>query len=247
MAHFYLAEGLADSEMGAIVVLEGAEAKHAVSVSRIRVGESLSIGNGAGLVVTGDVVEAEPARLALRVDGVSRHPSPSPTITLAQALAKGGRDESAVQAATELGVDAVVPWAAQRSIARWDALKRAKGRERWQAIMREASKQSMRPHLPVVHELETTREIADRTRSSLVLVLEPSATTDLTAIDFDSVDYAGRDVVLVVGPEGGVAPQEIELLAAEGAVPVRLGAGIMRTSTAGPAAIAVLNARLGRW
>lgn len=242
MAHFYLAEALVDVEPGGTVSIEGAEAKHAVSVSRIRVGEALSIGNGSGLVVTGTVVAAEPSRLSITAEEIVRHPLPSPGIVLAQALAKGGRDESAVQAATELGVDAIVPWAARRSIVRWDAAKRAKGRERWQAIAREATKQSIRPHLPQVHELESTADLARRAVGARVLVLEPTAKATLTSIEPD-----GRDIVLVVGPEGGVDSDELALLAGAGAELVRLGDGILRTSTAGPAAIAVLNARLGRW
>lgn len=242
MAHFYLAESLTDASVGGTVTIEGAEAKHAVSVSRVRVGDSLVIGNGSGLVVTGSVVLAEPSRLTLTVDEVQRHDPPSPHVVLVQALAKGGRDESAVQAATELGVDAVVPWAAARSIVRWDAEKRSRGRERWQSIAREASKQSIRPHVPPVHELESTAHLARRAEEARVLVLDPLAETRLTALELDE-----RDVVLVVGPEGGVAREELESLQRAGAVAVRLGEGILRTSTAGPAAIAVLNAKLGRW
>lgn len=242
MAHFYLAEALSDVERGATVSIEGSEAKHAVAVSRIRVGERLSIGDGEGLVVTGSVTVAESTRLSIVADEVTRHPVPSPSITLVQALAKGGRDESAVQAATELGVDAIVPWAARRSIVRWDAAKRAKSIERWRAIVREATKQSIRPRLPVVHDLESTSEIARRASDALVLVLEPSAQVSLASLELD-----GCDVVLVVGPEGGIDGDELATLEGAGATPVRLGDGILRTSTAGPAAIAVLAARLGRW
>lgn len=242
MAHFYLAEALTDAEPGSTVTIEGAEAKHAVAVSRVRVGEKLTIGNGAGLVVTGPVVVAEPSRLSITAEQVSRHPVPSPAITLVQALAKGGRDESAVQAATELGVDAVVPWSARRSIVRWDATKRAKGAERWRAIVREATKQSIRPHVPVVHDVESTGEVARRAAEARVLVLEPSASTPVSSIELDD-----RDIVLVIGPEGGIDGEELTLLEGAGATLVRLGDGVLRTSTAGPAAIAVLNARLGRW
>lgn len=242
MAHFYLADGLSDTEPGLLVTIEGAEAKHAVSVSRVRVGEVLSIGNGEGLVATGPVEEAAPMRLSIRAESVVRHPAPSSRMTLVQALAKGGRDEAAVQASTELGVDAVVPWAARRSVVKWDGNKRDKGRDRWRAIVREASKQSLRPHLPQVHELASTKELVTLTKSALLLLLEPTAETALT-----SMDTRGRDVVLVVGPEGGIAPEELELLIQAGAVPVRLGSSVLRTSTAGPAALAVLSALTERW
>jgi 16S rRNA (uracil1498-N3)-methyltransferase len=242
MAHFYLADALSGAEPGSTVSIEGAEAKHAVAVSRIRLGERLSIGNGDGLVVTGAVVVAEPSRLSITADEVVRHPEPSPRVTLVQALAKGGRDESAVQAATELGVDAVVPWAARRSIVRWDSAKSAKGVERWRAIVREATKQSMRPRVPVVHDVESTGQLAKRAAHAHVVVLEPTATVPISSLTLDD-----RDLVLVIGPEGGIDPDELELLEGAGATAVRLGDGILRTSTAGPAALAVLSARLGRW
>lgn len=242
MAHLYLSEELSDAHPGSTVSISGSEARHAVSVSRLRVGESVAIGNGAGLVVSGPIVAADVSRLSVAVESVARHPLPSPRTTLVQALAKGGRDESAVQAATELGVDAVVPWAAHRSVSRWDAAKREKGRERWASIVREASKQSLRAYVPAVEPLASTPEIARLALDALVIVLEPTATQALTTIDLP-----GRDLVLVVGPEGGIATHELEQFESRGAVLAKLGDGVLRTSTAGPAALAVLNSRLGRW
>lgn len=242
MASLYLREDLEDVEVGARLSLTGAEAKHAATVNRTRPGESVLIGNGRGLVASGEVIEATNAELTIDVEAVSRVERPAPTITLVQALAKGDRDELAVQAATELGVDAVVPWAASRSVSRWEGAKVAKGRERWAAIVREAAKQSIRAWTPEVRELATTKQVAALTAGARVLVLEPDAERPLTAIAPD-----GRDLVLVVGPEGGIAPQELAAFRAAGAELVRLGATVLRTSTAGPAALAVLNAALGRW
>jgi len=164
---------------------------------------------------------------------------------LVQALAKGDRDELAVQAATELGVDGIIPWQAARSVARWDAAKAAKNRERWQTIAREATKQSVRPWMPTVEPLATTADLAARAAEATVLVLEPTAEHALTALDAAALGHG--DVLIVVGPEGGVAPEERQRLVAGGARAVRLGASVLRTSTAGPAAIAVLSTRLGRW
>ena len=156
MAHFYLAEGLEDAAPGDPVRLTGPEARHAVTVSRLRVGETIAVGNGRGLVVTGAISSAEPTELVLTVDTVERVERTGPAVILAQALAKGDRDELAVQAATELGVDAVIPWAAGRSISRWEGAKVQKGVDRWIAVTREASKQSMRPWLPDVLDLVST-------------------------------------------------------------------------------------------
>ncbi|MDO7882193.1 16S rRNA (uracil(1498)-N(3))-methyltransferase [Antiquaquibacter soli] len=242
MAHFYLVEHLESAAPGDRVSVTGAEARHAVTVSRIGVGEELTIGNGAGLVVTGSVVSAEHAELVLEVGSVLEHPRRDPALFLVQALAKADRDELAVQAATELGVDGVVPWQAARSISRWEGSKVAKGRDRWAAIVREASKQSLRPWIPDVLDLVSTKQLASLASGARMLVLEPTALQPLTALEPD-----GRDLLVVVGPEGGVSPQELEQLVAAGAEPVRLGPEVLRTSTAGPAAIAVLNGVLGRW
>ena len=242
MAHFYLAEGLEDAAAGDSVRLTGAEARHAVTVSRLRVGETIAVGNGRGLVVTGGITSADHTELVLVAETVERVERPGQAVILAQALTKGDRDELAVQAATELGVDAVIPWSAGRSISRWEGAKVQKGVDRWIAVTREASKQSMRPWLPDVLDLVSTKQLARLTTETRMLVLEPTASTRLTDLDLD-----GRDLVVVVGPEGGLSPDEVDALAAAGAEPVRLGDEVLRTSTAGPAAIAVLNAKLGRW
>ena len=244
MSSLYLDEPLDLSAVapGDAVALGGDEARHAVTVARVRVGERVSLGDGRGRVVTGPVTAAEGRRLELRVDSVRDEPEPAPRLTLVQALAKGDRDELAVQAATELGIDRVVPWAASRSVSRWDGPKAEKGRARWASIVREAVKQSIRARIPQVEPLASTRELPARLEGERMLLLVPGAETPLSAIRPD-----GRDLALVVGPEGGMDPAEIERLREAGAEPVRLGEAVLRTSTAGPAAIAVLSVALGRW
>ncbi len=242
MAHFYLSEQLVSAAVGERVTVGGAEARHAVTVSRISIGESITIGNGAGLVISGLVVSAQHTEFVVEVETVVETPPASPAIWLVQALAKGDRDELAVQQATELGVDGVIPWSAQRSIVKWEGAKVQKGRARWGAIVREASKQSVRPWVPEVGDLASLAVLVALATETRMLLLEPSAERTLSALEPDD-----RDVVLVVGPEGGIAPSELSRLEAAGATSVRLGDTILRTSTAGPAAVAVLNARLGRW
>jgi 16S rRNA (uracil1498-N3)-methyltransferase len=234
MASLYLSEYLESASVGDSIALDGDEAKHAVTVARTRVGERLAIGNGRGLVARGVVSSLDP--FALTVDEIRLEPPADPQLWLVQALAKGDRDELAVQAATELGVSGVIPWAAERSVSRWEGAKLEKGRLRWEAIVREASKQSIRAWMPVVEPLAATAQVSG-------LVLDPTATIALTEVPLPE---SGR-ISLVVGPEGGISPRELDLLEKQGSVRVRLGSEILRTSTAGPAAIAVLNARLGRW
>lgn len=243
MAWLYLNPGLEAAGPGSRVEITGDEAKHAVSVARTRVGERLAIGNGRGLIVSGPVTVAEPGRLELEVESVREEPEPQPPIRLAQALAKGDRDELAVQAATELGVAGVVPWQAERSITRWEGVKSERNRARWEAIVREGSKQAIRSRVPEVEALATTTQLA--ARDELILVLEPTAGMRLSEVELDDTARAG--ILLVVGPEGGISSRELERLDEAGAIRVRLGSEVLRTSTAGPAALAVLNARLGRW
>jgi len=242
MASLYLNPELepADAELGARVTVTGDEARHAVTVARVRLGERIAVGDGSGFVVWGAVVAASSDQLAIEVDEVRHDPEPEPPIWLAQALAKGDRDELAIQAATELGVAGVIPWAAERSVSRWEAAKAAKGRERWASIVREASKQAIRSRVPEVAALAATADIA--ALPGRLLVLDPVGDIPLTALPLDELR-----LTLVVGPEGGIAPREFDALVSAGAVRVRLGAEVLRTSTAGPAALAVLNARLGRW
>ncbi|WP_022890169.1 16S rRNA (uracil(1498)-N(3))-methyltransferase [Agromyces italicus] len=244
MSSLYLDETLELAALapGAELRLTGDEARHAVTVARVRPGERISIGDGRGVVVRGQVVATAPRELTLLAEEILVEERPEITVTLVQALAKGDRDELAVQAATELGVDAVVPWAAARSVSRWEGPKAEKGRARWAGIVREAVKQSIRSWLPEVASITTTAQLPTRFAGVRMLLLEPTATMPLSELRPD-----GRDLALVVGPEGGIAPEELAKLTAAGAEPVRLGASVLRTSTAGPAAIAVLNAALGRW
>ena len=242
MAHQFFAAHLATAVEGEIVEVTGAEAKHAVSVSRVRPGESLALSDGAGTRVLGTVQVAAPALLTVRVAAVQRVPVPAPRLGLVQALAKGDRDERAVQAAVELGAMDIVPWAATRSVSRWDGPKASKGQERWQAIADEAAKQSLRAWKASVSAVHATKRLTALADTVRLLVLHPEADTPLSQLELDE-----RDCWVVVGPEGGVSPEELAAFIAAGAETVRLGAEVLRTSTAGPAALAVLNARLGRW
>lgn len=242
MALHFLVESSTDAAVGDMVSLTGAEAKHAAVVRRLRVGEAVTVGDGSGVWLSGLAEDVSPTRVDVRVAERVEHPEPTPRIVLVQALAKGDRDELAVQAACELGVDEIVPWQASRSVSRWEGPKAAKGRERWASIVREAAKQAHRAWVPEVAAPVTTGQLAERADAQRVLLLDPTASVRLSEVRPD-----GRDLVLVVGPEGGISDEELARLTDAGAERVLLGDTVLRTSTAGPAAIAVLSVALGRW
>ncbi|MGH3712388.1 MAG: 16S rRNA (uracil(1498)-N(3))-methyltransferase [Micromonosporaceae bacterium] len=224
--------------------LDGPEGHHAATVQRLRVGEALLLGDGAGGLARCEVVAVSRGALDLVVRERSREPEPCPRVTVVQAIAKGDRGELAVQAMTEVGVDTVVPWSAARSVARWKADRGAKALERWRAVAREAAKQSRRAWFPAVAELASTAAVADLVgAATAAYVLHEEATAPLAGIDLP----ADGEIVLVVGPEGGIAPEELAAFVSAGARPVRLGSSVLRTSTAGVAALSVVNARTGRW
>jgi 16S rRNA (uracil1498-N3)-methyltransferase len=203
----------------------------------MRQGEAIQLSDGKGLRVRGTVAQLTGSTLKLEVVEVIKEELPNRRITLVQALAKGDRDELAIQAATELGVMGIIPWQASRSISRWDGPKIAKGQARWQQIVGEAAKQSLRAFNPEVKNIVDTKELASLVSSfDLVLVLDTSATL---AIGEAGISSSGS-IALVVGPEGGIEQSELDALEAAGAKMVSLGANVLRTSTAGPALIAAL-------
>jgi 16S rRNA (uracil1498-N3)-methyltransferase len=227
---------------GSELVLDGTEGHHAASVRRMRVGEAIQLTNGMDTHARGIVTQVAPKSLTIRIDSVEKIVQPKLTFGLTQALAKGDRDELAIQAATELGATRITPWQAERSISRWDAAKTAKNIERWSTITSEAAKQALRPLFPVVAEPVTTKQLAAQANPNF-LVLDPTATLSLS----DWQAPTDGHIELIVGPEGGISEHELELLETSGAVRVHLGSGILRTSTAGMAALAFLAGRSGLW
>ncbi len=229
---------------GDTAVLAGEEGRHAARVRRVAAGEGIVLADGRGGLASCVVTAVAGATLSLAVQSRSFTPPPSPRLVVVQALAKGDRGELAVELMTELGVDEVVPWAAARSVTRWVGERGERGRQRWVATARAAAKQSQRSWLPTVAPLADSPAVAARIgRAGVSLVLEPAGPSSLAALDHAD---AG-EVVLVVGPEGGVSPEELALFVAAGAHACHLGSEVLRTSTAGAAALAVLSAGLGRW
>jgi len=241
--HLLAPEALAGRAVGDVVLLDGPEGRHAATVRRTRVGEHLLLTDGAGLRVEGEVVAVGTGNLELRVVSVATDPEPSPRFVLVQALAKNDRDDQAVEAATECGVDEVVPWQAARSVVQWRGERGEKARRKWDALLVAATKQSRRTRRPALAPTATTADLVARVRdAACAYVLHEDATRPLAGV---TLPDAG-EVVLVVGPEGGISPDELGALTGAGAVAVRLGVPVLRSSSAGPAALAVLSA-MSRW
>lgn len=240
----HLADSLAGVTTGALVEVTGDEAHHAVAVRRLRVGESVVVTDGAGTTATGEVESTGKRVFAVRVASVTHSPRPSPEVIVVQALPKGDRGELAVEVLTEVGVAQVVPWTASRSVAVWKGERAVKSLARWRSTAREAGKQARRPWAMSVSALASTADVTALVASAdLAVVLHEAASSPLAAV---TVPDTGR-IVVVVGPEGGLSDDEVSVLTDAGGVAVRLGSEVLRTSTAGVAAVAALLTRTSRW
>jgi 16S rRNA (uracil1498-N3)-methyltransferase len=223
--------------------LTGDEGRHAARVKRVGVGEKVLVSDGRGGLLDCTVAAMLPDGLALAVQGRRAVPAPTPRVVVVQALPKGERAELAVELLTELGVDGIVPWAASRAIVQWHGARGDKALQKWRRAAREAAKQSRRAWVPDVAALATTGAVVARLAGTWALVLHEDATTPLATLDPGPVG----EILVIVGPEGGIAPEELAAFSSAGAIPVRLGDQVLRTSTAGAAAVAALSVRLGRW
>lgn len=226
------------------VVLSGQEGRHASTVRRLSPGERVDVTDGAGTVAECVVEVARPGQLELTVIASRRVPRPQPQLTVVQAIPKGDRGELAVELLTEVGADVIVPWAAQRCVAVWRGERAVKGRARWAASAVQAAKQSRRSWFPDVAEQAGRDDVVARLATAArAAVLDPDAERSVA----DFALPADGEIVLVVGPEGGIAPAEADAFSEAGAVPVRLGPTVLRASSAGAVAAGILLSRTGRW
>ena len=226
-----------------LVVVDGAEGRHAATVTRLARGQAVVLVDGLGRSGKGVVVSAGRDLVEVEVADVVEEPAPRPRLVVVQALPKGDRGELAVETMTEVGVDVVVPWAASRCVTRWRADRADKALAKWRTSSRAAAKQSRRSRFPEVTDLATTSGVCGLlSAAALGAVLHETATEPLAGVTLP----ADGDVVVVVGPEGGVSDDELVAFREAGAATYRLGRTVLRTSTAGVAALAVLSAR-ARW
>jgi 16S rRNA (uracil1498-N3)-methyltransferase len=227
--------------------LTGPEGRHATTVRRLTIGERADVTDGDGLLAQCEVVGVRAGELELAVLARYAEPVPACRVVVAQAILKGDRGELAVELMTEVGVDEIVPWAAQRCIARWRPDRQDKALARWRSAARAAAKQSRRARFPVVTEQADTAgvvaRVAGAAQAGLVLLLDPGAKRRLADVEFPR----DGEIALIVGPEGGISESETSELVAAGALPVRLGPSVLRGSTAGAVAGALVLSGCGRW
>lgn len=233
---------------GELAVVDGDEGFHASNVRRIRVGEQIDLSDGAGTLAHCVVEDAAKGRLSARVTERVDITAACPSVTVVQALPKSDRSELAVELATEAGADGFVAWQATRCVARWEGPKVEKGLRRWEAVVRSAARQSRRPYIPSVEGVLSTAALTQRVTDAVaagavVLALHESATEPLAELPLAQAD----SLMLIVGPEGGIADEEIAAFAAAGAKAVRLGPSVLRTSTAAAVALGAIGALTARW
>jgi len=232
--------------VGATATVEGAEGFHAATVRRIRPGETLVLSDGTGTLAECVVEDTGKRRLTARVTARHSAPRPRPPVTVVQAIPKAERSELAVELATEAGADEFIAWQADRCVARWEGERAAKGLRRWRAVARSAARQSRRAWIPEVGGPLSTDELCGYLRArpgALALLLHESAQSPLAEVPLARAD----SVAVIIGPEGGIADAEVTALTAAGAVPVRLGPTVLRTSTAAAVALGALGVLTARW
>ena len=261
------ADALSACTRGDSFVLDGDEGFHAATVRRIDVGAMLDVVDGTGLRARCTVIDRAKKSLTLNIDHLEREDQPAVELMLIQALSTGGRDEMAIEMATEVGVDAVMPWQANRSEVRWKGEKAAKGMRKWESTLRSATKQSRRAFIPRLEEARSSaalaqwiaqnaqdgawvlvcHESADRRLSELLPELRGLSAHASSASAAQSQPSCPRKIAVIVGPEGGVDPDELSLFEAAGAKICLLGNTVLRASSAGPVALSLISDAIGRW
>ncbi|MDO5048895.1 MAG: 16S rRNA (uracil(1498)-N(3))-methyltransferase [Actinomycetaceae bacterium] len=238
----FFADSLEGVAAGSNLTVEGGDAKH-IRVMRIEAGERLDLVDGRGTRAKARLVESEGALVVVSIEEVVQEPEGKPRITLVQALAKSGRDELAIEMATELGVDRIIAWQSQRAIVRWTGKKREKNLDKWRNVLRAATKQARRARIPRLDFADSASNVIDLLQDDQIIVMHESASTRVSEVDqaWDGPGYA-----LVVGPEGGITDAELDAFREAGAQVVLVGDTVMRVSTAAASGITVLNLLTGK-
>lgn len=244
---FYSAE-VSGATVDQLVTLDVAASAHAIRSQRLGTNDAVAVSDGAGTFAAGHIESPDPKQAGIRLQTVTVEKKPEVHINLVQALAKADRDLLAVEMATELGVDSVTPWQALRSIVRLRPDRQSKMLDKWTAKLQSAAQQARRAYIPDLKQPIVAKQVADLhdpQQGHSVLVLHEEG--DHNIADIAESMQAVHTIHLVVGPEGGVSPEELQAVYAAGGTAVKIGSNVMRASTAGPVAIALLNQLMNRW
>jgi 16S rRNA (uracil1498-N3)-methyltransferase len=240
MLTLFLVDKLDDSNL---IEVSGDEAHHAIKVLRINVSEEILISDGAGNWVRASVENIEKKTFTAKVLERGFQPEKSPRLIVVQGLPKSDRVKDAIEILVESGVDQIIPWQADRSISKWqkDSL------DKWQSAAVAATKQSRRFRKPeIIDGLSLSQLLEIESENSAVLVMHESATTKLSEVVTSK--FAGMsEIIIVIGPEGGISESELTVLEGAGAHIVGLGPEVFRSAHAGGAALSAVSALIGRW
>ena len=220
------------------VVVEGDEAHHAIKVMRLEIGEEIVVTDVAGNWAQGLVSTIDKKSFKVTVSRRGLEEPRQPELIVIQALTKSDRMRETIELLTVAGVDRIIPWKADRSIAQ----EKENSVEKWNAVAVAASKQSRRLRFPVIESAITTPQVVERFAGKLIVLHESAAHkfSDLKFIDSDPV-------VIVVGPEGGISDTELAKLCGLSGTPVRLGQEVFRSAHAGFAALSAIQVLIKRW
>jgi len=234
-------------ETGAVCAAAADQARYLKTVLRMREGDPLLIFNGTGWEYKAVIRRRTADGIELEITGRRALPAAEIHVTLCQAVPKVEKMDGIIRHATELGVERIVPFLAERSVPRWRPEQLPRKRERWQKIAVEASRQCGRPDIPEIGEIVTfERMLRDVPESGLRLIpWEEETKTGIREILRDPARSGMKEFVLVIGPEGGFSAGEIELARQAGFLSVSLGKRVLRVETASLAVLAVLQYERG--
>ena len=240
MLTLFLVDKLESSQS---IEVAGDEAHHAIKVLRIKLGEEILVSDGAGNWVRAVVENIEKKTFMAKVLELGFQEEKSPRLIVVQGLPKSDRVKDAIEILVESGVDLIIPWQADRSISKWqkDSL------DKWQSAAVAATKQSRRFRKPeIIDGLSLSELLEIESENSAFLVMHESATTKLSEV-VTSKFADMSEIIIVIGPEGGISDSELAVLEGAGAHIVGLGPEVFRSAHAGGAALSAVSALIGRW
>lgn len=240
---------LTQTVVGDDVTLDAEQSHHAVRVRRFTAGRKIDLVDGKGLRAAGKIVSADASECRVLIEKIVTETYRGPDISLIQARATDRRDEAGVEAAIQLGVARVIPWLAERSVAKW----KPNTRERWQAIADSAAQVARTSLWPEVLDPVDTGQLCAYIKAGggqeRTLVCHENASETITAVltGWAASKEPPARVNVIIGPEGGITDEELTQFAAVGASQVLLTPTVLRVSVASAAALSVIGAYLGRW